>query len=161
MYQALAVLSPGTASPRMNRLEEIVCTPLDCANVPPRIVSVSSSADCSCTSASGIVTIKAEFTDSDLTDHHSAIIDWGDGTTTSGLITEAGGAGFITVSHPYSQGGIYVVTLRLSDEHFTVSSQTNALVAGARLVNGVHGQDPDRVGHMDRRGGHRRSSSRY
>jgi hypothetical protein len=107
------------------------------ANVPPRIVSVSSSADCSCTSASGIVTIKAEFTDSDLTDHHSAIIDWGDGTTTSGLITEAGGAGFITVSHPYSQGGIYVVTLRLSDEHFTVSSQTNALVAGARVHDGV------------------------
>jgi PKD repeat protein len=53
----------------------------------------------------------AYFTDPD--DAHTAIWDWGDGTTSVGIVDEAGGK--VTGSHAYPAAGVYPVTVTLTD----------------------------------------------
>ncbi len=88
--------------------------------------------------AGGQVTIAASFTDADAFDTHTAVIHWGDGTTSDGTITEAGGAGTIAGGHVYSQGGVYDITVTLTDNHDgSTTGTTFALVTGAGVQDGV------------------------
>jgi PKD domain-containing protein/hemolysin type calcium-binding protein len=73
----------------------------------------------------------AAFTDAGSLDTHTASWDWGDGTTSAGVITESGGAGTTTASHVFAASGVYTVTLTLTDKDggvTTVSLQV-AIVA--------------------------------
>ena len=108
-------------------------------NLPPKIVSLSSGADgCGCASDDGWVTLTAAFTDAGIPDTHTALIDWGDGTTSLGLIDGSGGAGSVGASHHYAHGGLYRITLTLSDDDSGASSRTTqALVVGAGVRDGV------------------------
>ncbi|MFX0126030.1 MAG: PKD domain-containing protein [Candidatus Hodarchaeota archaeon] len=57
----------------------------------------------------------ASFNDPGILDTHSAIWDWGDGTTSSGVITEEAGSGTVDGNHEYTEPGVYTITLTLSD----------------------------------------------
>ena len=66
------------------------------------------------------VTVSAPFTDADRLDSHTAVLDWGDGTTSAGTVTEgpggsAGAAGSVSGSHTYSAAGFYTVKVTVTD----------------------------------------------
>ncbi len=68
---------------------------------------------------SDVVTIGATFSDASAPyDTFSAVVDWGDGTTTPATVTPpttATGEGSITASRTYTATGVYPVTVRISD----------------------------------------------
>ncbi|MHC4994983.1 MAG: PKD domain-containing protein, partial [Planctomycetota bacterium] len=80
------------------------------------------------------VTITGVFTDPGVLDTHTATVDWGDGTTSD--VTAHAGA--ITGTHTYTEGGIYTITVTLTDDDTgSTSAETTAVVSGLRVVDGV------------------------
>ena len=61
------------------------------------------------------VTLATEFTDGPTTGTYSAVIDWGDGTSTDADVTFADGQGTIQGSHTYGDNDIYNVSIELTD----------------------------------------------
>jgi hypothetical protein len=49
-------------------------------------------------------------------DTHSAVWDWGDGSTSSGAVIESEGAGSVAGGHVYTVPGIYTVSLTVTDD---------------------------------------------
>ncbi len=62
------------------------------------------------------ITAGAVFADQDLTHTHSALWDWGDGTTSAGTVTEpiSDAVGTVSGSHPYANAGVYTITLTVA-----------------------------------------------
>jgi PKD repeat protein len=58
----------------------------------------------------------AGFSDEGVMDTHTATIDWGDGTTDPGAVTESGGTGTVSGTHTYSATGTYTVDVCVSDD---------------------------------------------
>jgi uncharacterized repeat protein (TIGR01451 family) len=87
----------------------------------------------------------ATFTDAGILDTHTATVAWGDGATTSGLISESGGAGVVSATHTYQDDGTYMAEVCVSDEdggsacdrwQATVSNLAPSVTAGPdRIVN--------------------------
>ena len=79
----------------------------ECSDINvPRLVEVNSSIGAS-----------AEFADPDAGDTHRGEWDWGDGSASSGTITEAdGGVGVVSGSHSYAAPGVYAVGLTVTDQ---------------------------------------------
>jgi len=88
-------------------------------NVAPSVstATVSSKSNCS-------VSISASFTDPGVLDTHTATINWGDGNTTAGTVTESNGSGTVTGSHTYLTPGVWSITVKVtdSDGDFNTSS---------------------------------------
>jgi N-acetylneuraminic acid mutarotase len=61
------------------------------------------------------ITPSATFTDPGTLDTHTAVWNWGDGTTSAGTVTETNGSGSVTKSHTYTTPGVYTVTLTVAD----------------------------------------------
>jgi streptogramin lyase len=59
--------------------------------------------------------VSAAFMDPDVGDSHTAVLDWGDGTTTQGIVSETNGSGDVVGSHTYMAIGDYTVNLTVSD----------------------------------------------
>jgi len=108
-------------------------------NLAPEIIAFSTDSGGCCGSAGQReVSIFAEFTDAGLLDSHSATIDWGDGTITTGQIDETAGAGTVFASHIYEDGGIYEIKLTIIDDD--TGSDVNIIsqaFTGVRVVDGV------------------------
>jgi len=110
-------------------------------NVAPVLTSLTnSSPDCG-QAFMGVdrVTISAAFSDVGKRDTHSASINWGDGTTSTGTVTETIGTGIGTVSgsHVYATGGFFTITVTLKDDDTSISQlQTIATVGGIGVRNG-------------------------
>jgi Ca2+-binding RTX toxin-like protein len=84
------------------------------------------------------VTISALFTDVGSLDTHTATIDWGDGTTSTAVITEEDGSGSLSGSHKYTSGGFYDVEVSLSDDDNGSTAQaTTAMLSGVGVKDGV------------------------
>ncbi len=62
------------------------------------------------------ISIGATFSDVGAPDTHMAVWEWGDGATSTGSVTEAGGAGVVAGLHTYSGVGVYTVALTLTDK---------------------------------------------
>jgi N-acetylneuraminic acid mutarotase len=62
-----------------------------------------------------VINTSVNFADVDASDTHTATWDWGDTTTSSGLVTESNGSGTVTGSHTYSSTGVYTVTVTVTD----------------------------------------------
>jgi hypothetical protein len=62
------------------------------------------------------VPFEASFTDTDPTDSHTAMIDWGDGTSSAGVVIENTGSGTVTADHVYQNPGYYTISLNVTDD---------------------------------------------
>jgi Ca2+-binding RTX toxin-like protein len=108
-------------------------------NVAPTISAVtSSSPGVGGARQCQAVTVSATFADMGALDTHTAIINWGDGTTTAAVISESGGSGTAAGSHAYANGGIYSVVVTLKDDNNgTATAVTSAVIAGVGVHDGT------------------------
>jgi PKD repeat protein len=83
-------------------------------NVAPELGTISASLDP--TQVNVEVTASADFTDVGILDTHTATWDWGDTTTTDGIVSETNGSGTSTGTHTYTTPGVYTLTLTLTDD---------------------------------------------
>ncbi len=82
-------------------------------------------------SEGAIVRVAASFVDRGTNDAHSAVIDWGDGSTPTEVpITESGGSGSLLLSHRFSDNGTFTVTLMVTDDEGAMGSDSLIIVVG-------------------------------
>jgi uncharacterized protein with PIN domain len=72
------------------------------------------------------ITVSTTFSDAGTNDTHTATINWGDSSTTSGTVSEVLGAGSASGSHAYSAAGAYTVTLTVTDDNGGATTVTAA-----------------------------------
>ena len=77
------------------------------------------------------LSFEAAFTDIDAADSHTAIIFWGDDTSSIGTITANADGGLITANHIYSEDGVYVIGVEVMD----AAGQTDSREATANIAN--------------------------
>lgn len=94
------------------------------------------------------ITASASFSDPGTLDTHTAVWDWGDGTTSPGSVTEANGSGFVNGSHTYTSAGVYTVTLTVTDKDggtgistyvYAVYDPNGGFVTGGGWINSPAG----------------------
>ncbi len=109
-------------------------------NVAPVITEIASDATFDDLGAEdAAVTVTASFVDAGIPDTHTAAIDWGDGSLPeSATVTEDGGGGTVSASHPYANGGVFTVTLTVTDDDTGEAvATTQTVVVGAGIKDGV------------------------
>ncbi len=88
-----------------------------------------------------IVNASASFTDVGTLDTHTAVWNWGDGTTSSGVVSETNGSGSVAGSHSYIKAGLYTITLTVTDKdgdsHQSTFSPVVVYDPNAGLVTGA------------------------
>ncbi|MFV2066526.1 MAG: PKD domain-containing protein, partial [Pirellulales bacterium] len=70
----------------------------------------------------------ATFTDTGRRDTHTAVVDWGDGTTSSGTVIESAGVGVVEADHVFRDNGTYTVRATVRDDDGGTDSQTVLVV---------------------------------
>ncbi len=70
------------------------------------------------------ITAIASFSDPGTLDTHTAVWDWGDGTTSPATVTETNGSGSVNGSHTYTSAGVYTVTLTVTDKDGGIGTST-------------------------------------
>ncbi|MFB3166589.1 PKD domain-containing protein [Neobacillus sp. 179-C4.2 HS] len=127
-------------------------------NVAPKVDPISVPLDPVPVNTS--ITASASFTDPGILDTHNAVWNWGDGTTTSGTLSESNGSGSVSNQHSYATPGIYKVQLKVTDddgdsssvlaEHYVVVYDPGAgFVTGGGWINspgGAFTADPSMTG---------------
>ena len=85
------------------------------------------------------VNLLASFSDAGVLDTHVAVVDWGDGGAPEIVtVNQGAGGGTVTGSHAYAAGGIYSITLVLTDDDTgAATATTTAVVSGVGLSNGT------------------------
>jgi uncharacterized protein len=79
--------------------------------------------------------VSAPFADPETYDTHTALWNWGDGSTTAGIVNESNGAGTVSGSHTYATPGVYTVVLTVTDDNGNSATATYEHVV-AYDVNG-------------------------
>ena len=64
----------------------------------------------------GSIDVSASFTDPGILDSHTAVWDWGDETTSTGMVIETDGSGVASDSHSYNTPGVYEVMITVNDK---------------------------------------------
>ncbi|MDQ3548482.1 MAG: PKD domain-containing protein [Chloroflexota bacterium] len=103
--------------------------------------------------------LEGSFTDAGALDTHTAVFDWGDGTTSDGTIDESFGSGTASGSHIYATPGLYTVSLTVTDDdggtgdatyaYLVIVDPTGGKVVGAGTFSsptGAYLADPSFVG---------------
>lgn len=106
-------------------------------NVAPTVDSVSSTnSDVDNASEDGSVSVSGSLSDPGL-DTHTVTVNWGDGTSENVSVDQT--ADSFAGVHDYSSGGIFTVTVTVTDSDGAVSATetTSAVVEGAGLVDGT------------------------
>jgi len=70
-----------------------------------------------------LITVSASFTDPGVLDTHTAVWDWGVGSS-AGIVSEANGSGSASGSHTYTTPGVYTVKLTVTDNDGAVSNES-------------------------------------
>ncbi len=96
------------------------------------------------------VGVSATFTDPDAGDTHTATVDWGDGSSSTGTV----GSGTVSGSHSYAAAGVYTLKLTVSDgkvadseifQYVVVYDPDGGFVTGGGWINspaGAYAKDP-------------------
>jgi hypothetical protein len=84
-------------------------------NVAPTVGTIS--APVTPVIVGSVVSASASFSDPGVRDTHTAVWDWGDGTTSAGTVTEANGSGSVSGGHAYSAAGVYTLMLTVTDNN--------------------------------------------
>jgi PKD domain len=63
------------------------------------------------------ITASASFTEPGTLDTHTAVFNWGDGTSSTATVTEASGSGTASGTHIYTTAGVYTITLTVTDQN--------------------------------------------
>jgi PKD repeat protein len=84
------------------------------ANVPPTVGPLT--CPVSPVPVGTVVIASAPFTDPGTVDTHTASFNWGDGTTSPGVVIEASGSGSARGTHAYTSPFVYTVTLTVTDK---------------------------------------------
>ena len=106
------------------------------------------------------INASAGFTDPGTLDTHSAVWDWGDGTSEGGTVTQGAGSGSVNDSHVYSVPGVYTVKLSVADndggesdesvyQYVVVYDPSAGFVTGGGWFNspaGAYTDDPSLTG---------------
>ena len=121
----------GTDPPVSDSLSLSVSNALPVVNAgPDRFVSVGDT----------VSLAPATFTDAGIHDTHSATINWGDGTSTPGTITEANGSGTVAGSHVYATSGLFTATVTVTDDDAGAAGDTVKMsVRGLAFAIAFHG----------------------
>jgi hypothetical protein len=106
-------------------------------NVAPVITAASSNgAEVGDKAPGQTVTVSAAFTDAGA-DTHTLSVNWGDGATTSGTVSEVAGSGTGSAGHAYTTGGVYNVVLTVTDDDGATDTRSlTVYVSGSRVYNG-------------------------
>jgi hypothetical protein len=83
-------------------------------NAPPSIGSMTASP--SLVAIGDPVQFSATFTDPGLADTHTASLAWGDGTTAPAAVGQGAGSGTVAATHAFTEPGVYVLELTVSDD---------------------------------------------
>jgi Ca2+-binding RTX toxin-like protein len=111
-----------------------------------RVTNVAPVITCLTTSAKEVgdaregqkIWISASFKDVGKLDTHTAVIDWGDGTVSSGQVSKSCEGGSISGSHAYKWGGVYEIKVTLTDDDTgTAEKSVTAYITGAGVRDGV------------------------
>jgi Ca2+-binding RTX toxin-like protein len=84
------------------------------------------------------VVVAGSFLDAGALDTHTASISWGDGSPAEPVsIDETDGVGSLSGQHVYGSGGVYTVTLTVSDGGGSTTRTAVAVVSGVGVLNGA------------------------
>jgi hypothetical protein len=83
-------------------------------NVAPIVGAITAPTDPQVVNST--INVSANFTDQDNIDTHTAVWDWGDGTSV-GTVNENNGFGTVTGSHTYMSPGVYTLKLTVTDNN--------------------------------------------
>ncbi|MGI9645160.1 MAG: calcium-binding protein, partial [Ilumatobacteraceae bacterium] len=108
-------------------------------NVDPVITDIVSSATFEDKAEEGeTVTVSGTFSDVGTLDTHTATIDWDDGTVEPATVVQGSGGGSFTADHAYAAGGVFTVTVTITDDDTGTTSDTVfAVVTGVGINGGV------------------------
>ncbi len=95
------------------------------------------------------VAVAATFSDPDSSDAHTASIDWGDGDTDAGVVTETDGTGTVAGSHIYLDDDSYTVTVCLNDPGTEVAGGCDTLEVTVNNVAPTVDAGPDQTVNED------------
>ena len=90
-------------------------------NVAPTLGAIS--VDQALVPVNTAINASASFTDPGTLDTHTAVWDWGDGTT-AGTVTQGAGFGSVNDSHSYSTPGVYTIKLIVTDNDGAPSNES-------------------------------------
>jgi hypothetical protein len=96
------------------------------ANVAP-VVRINTPGPGSNLARNTTYAFKASFTDPGTADTHTCTITWGDGSSSTGTVSESGGAGTCLSSHAYKSTGNYTITVKVTDNAGASSTATSAI----------------------------------
>ncbi len=108
-------------------------------NVDPVIDTIVSSAAALGNASEGDeITVSGSFSDIGTLDTHTAVIDWGDGTVSNATVVQDSGSGTFSGEHVYASGGIYTVSVTVTDDDTGSDTATaTAVISGIGLHDGV------------------------
>jgi streptogramin lyase/PKD repeat protein len=116
-------------------------------NVDPVVGEINSPADP--VKLGTMLTVDSTFTDPGVLDTHTAIWDWGDSSTSTGLVTETDGSGTVSGTHTYSSAAVYEIKLTVTDKdggsdssifnYIVIYDPTGGFVTGGGWINSPEG----------------------
>jgi outer membrane protein assembly factor BamB len=126
-------------------------------NVPPTLGTITAAMEP--IEVNTAVSASADFTDPGMLDTHTAIWDWGDGSSSAGAVNETNGSGAVGGDHTYSSAGVYTVTLTVTDkdggsgqsvfQYVVVYDPSGGFVTGGGWINSpaaAYAADPSLAG---------------
>jgi hypothetical protein len=115
-------------------------------NVKPTVGPISTPIDP--VSVKTTISTSADFSDPGVLDTHTALWDWGDGSTSPGVVSETSGSGSVSASHIYAAAGLYTLTLTVTDKdggsgqsilHYVVYDPNGGFVTGGGWISSPAG----------------------
>ena len=103
----------------------------------PMILDVNTNATFETKGEEGVaIQLNGSFTDASISDTHTISVDWGDGNITNGIVDAS--TETFSANYSYVNGGIYTVTVTVTDaEGNTATQTTSAVVTGVGINDGV------------------------